>query len=405
MIADPKVTPISISGNFVKSEGDFSLVLGGPLYQLYLRTRLSTPPLGLLRRRVLAISLVCWFPLLLLSLAGGHAIAGVPVPFLSDVEAHVRFLVALPLLIVAEPIVHQRIARIVNQFLTRHIITSEQYERFMQIINSTMRLRNSIFIEIALLVFAFSVADWIWQENLALRITSWYALKSGSESHLSAAGYWYALVSLPVFRFILFRWYFRLFLWYQFLWRVRALPLHLNLFHPDRAAGLGFLTGSVLAFAPVLLAHTTFLAGFIGERIWHAGATLMAFKMEIVGSVLLLVLLVLTPLSFFVVHLSRAGRLASREYGILASRYVDDFRRKWIGTAPSETEPLLGTPDLQSLADLGNAFRDITGIRLIPISKDTVIRLAAILVLPILPLTLTMVPLARIVDWLLKLAI
>jgi hypothetical protein len=31
---------------------DFSLVLGGPLYQLYLRTRMMRPPLDLLRRRI-----------------------------------------------------------------------------------------------------------------------------------------------------------------------------------------------------------------------------------------------------------------------------------------------------------------------------------------------------------------
>ena len=109
-------------------------------------------------------------------------------------------------------------------------------------------------------------------------------MSSGREKHLAAAGYWYEFVSLPIFRFILFRWYFRLFLWYQFLWRVRGLPLHLNLYHPDRAGGLGFLTGSIFAFAPILIAHTTFLAGVIGDRIWHAGATMLNFKMDILGS-------------------------------------------------------------------------------------------------------------------------
>ena len=147
-------------------------------------------------------------------------------------------------------------------------------------------------------------------------------------------------------------------------------PLHLNLFHPDRAGGLGFLAGSILAFAPVLLAQTTFLAGVICDRIWHAGATLLAFRMEIVGSLLFLLLLVLRRLSFFVVHLEHAGRVASREYGILASQYVDDFRRKWIQHASGETEPVLGTPDIQSLADLGNAFKSVSEIRLLPFGKE-----------------------------------
>ena len=393
-----------LSHNLLQDNDDFSLVLGGPLYNLYLRTRLSTPPLGLVRRRAVILSLACWLPLLLLSLVQGHALHGVPVPFLLDVEVHVRFLAALPLLIVAELIAHKRIVVVVRQFLERHIIAPEERARFAEIISSTMRLRNSVLFEAVLLVFCFTLGQWVWKEQLALNIPTWYEMNSGGGSYLTAAGYWYEFLSLPVFRFILFRWYFRLFLWYQLLWRVRALPLHLNLYHPDRAGGLGFLSASIFAFTPVLLAHTTFLAGFIGDRILHAGATLLTFRMEILGSLLFLLLLVLTPLSFFAVRLEKAQRVASVEYGILASDYVNDFRRKWVQHTSVEAEPLLGTPDLQSLADLGNAFKSISDMSVLPFSKDAVVRLIGILAIPLLPLALTMVPLKQIVDWLIKLA-
>ena len=87
---------------------EFSLALGGPLYQLYIRTKLLTSPLGLLRRRVVVISLICWGPLLILSALAGQALGGVTVPFLLDADVHVRFLAAIPLLIIAELIVHRR---------------------------------------------------------------------------------------------------------------------------------------------------------------------------------------------------------------------------------------------------------------------------------------------------------
>jgi len=115
-------------------------------------------------------------------------------------------------------------------------------------------------------------------------------------------------------------------------------------------------------------------------------------------------LLVLTPLSFFVVQLEHAHRVASREYGTLASNYVNDFRRKWVQHGSGEAESLLGTPDIQSLADLGNAFKSISDIRVLPFGKDAVLRLAAVLIVPLLPLALTIVPLKQIVDWLIKLA-
>jgi len=405
MPAKAQLEKMDPSEGLLQNDDDFSLMLGGPLYQLYLRARLSTPPLGLVHRRVVIISLVCWLPLLVLSLAAGHALGGVYVPFLRDVEVHARFLVALPMLIVAEFIVHQRLILVVRHFLTRNIIVAENRQRFAQIISSTMRLRNSVLLELLLLVLCFTVGHWVWKDRIALKTASWYEINHAGGLHLTAAGYWYEFVSLAVFRFILFRWYYRLFLWYYFLWRVRGLPLQLNLYHPDRAGGLGFLAGSIFAFAPVLLAHTVFLSGVIYDRILHTGASLLAFKMEIIGSLLALLLLVLIPLSFFVVHLERAQRVACGEFGVLSSHYVDDFRDKWVRQASSDTESILGTPDIQGLADLGHSFDVVSEISLLPFGKRAVIRLGAILILPLLPLALTMVPLKQIVDWILKLAL
>jgi hypothetical protein len=266
-----------------------------------------------------------------------------------------------------------------------------------------MHLRNSIAIEVALLLFCFGVGHWVWKGQFALLVPTWYAVKSHGAIVLSKAGYWYAFVSLPIFRFLLFRWYFRIFLWYLFLWRVRGLPLQLNLYHPDRAAGLGFLTGSVSAFSPVLLAQTALVSGAIADRIWYTGANLTAFKVEIAGALAFLMLLVLLPLAFFVMHLRNARRVAKREFGILSSKYVDRFRAKWIKHDAEEGEPLLGTPDIQSLADLGNSFTTVSEIRLFPFGKQTVLRLLGVLILPLLPLMLSIIPLKEVVSWIVKL--
>src|SRR5215510_12697906 len=100
---------------------DFSLVLGGPLFQLLRRARLSGDALELLRRRIIIGVLAAWLPLFVLSALEGNALGeNVAVPFLMSVEVHVRFLVALPLLIVAELVVHQRMTSIVRQFDERN---------------------------------------------------------------------------------------------------------------------------------------------------------------------------------------------------------------------------------------------------------------------------------------------
>lgn len=389
----------------VSDETDFSLVLGGPLYQLYLRTRLARPALELVLRRAVVISLVCWLPLLLLALIEGHGFGGVSLPFSRDIGVHIRYLAALPLLVGSELWVHQRMAPMVREFPQRGIITQAERAHFEALVTSTMRLRNSVLVELVLVLFAILISDLVWKQGLTLGASTWYAVEVAGKIRLTNAGYWYEFFSSSIFRFVVLRWYFRLGLWYLFLWRVRGLPLHLNLFHPDRAAGLGFLAGSVFALAPVLAAQTIFLAGVVADRIWQAGATLPSFKMEIVSAVAFLMLLAFTPLFFFTARLENAKRTAKREYGILASQYVEDFYRKWIQERGAAGEPLLGTSDIQSLADLGNAYSVVSETRLVPFTKETVIRLAIVIILPLLPLPLTMVPLEKIIEHLIKLII
>jgi hypothetical protein len=378
---------------------DFSLVLGGPLYQMYLRSGLVRPPADLVQRRIIAFILVTWLPLLILTIAGGSALSGVTVPFLVDIDVHVRFLMALPLLIGAEVLVHERIRAAIGQFIDRGIIAPENRAHFNEIIASTMRLRNSVVIELLLLVAAITLGHWIWRENMSLHVGTWYVTSDpAGDGQLTLAGWWYAFISLNVFRFLLLRWYFRLIVWYVFLWRISRLPLRLNPLHPDRNGGLGFIGDSVFAFAPILLAHTVVLAGVIGGRIWHEGMKLPAFQLDIVGTVALLMAMVLAPLAFFVPQLARAKRAASREYGLLAMQYVDEFRVKWMRGSRPEGEPLVGAADIQSLADLAGGNDVLREMRLFPFGRQTLVNLAIVIAFPYLPLTLTMIPFEEILS-------
>src|SRR5262249_5578735 len=249
----------------------------------------------------------------------------------------------------------------------------------------------------------FTVGYSIWRQSLTLTVPTWYQVSDGAGLRLTAAGWFYAFISLSIFRFILLRWYFRLFVWYRFLWQVKAMPLHFHLFHPDRAGGLGFLSDSTLALAPVFVAQTTLVAGTIWNNILYEGARLPGFRLEIAGMLVFAVLALVIPLGFFAGRLEGARRLAKRQFGILASHYVDDFHRKWIEGGVGGGEPLLGTPDIQSLADLANSFTVVSQIRLVPISKEILVRLILVIALPLFPLTLTMIPLEEVVRKLFKL--
>jgi hypothetical protein len=379
---------------------DFSLVLGGPLFQLLRRAHLSGNALELLRKRIVFFGLVGWLPLLVLSALEGQALGGrVAVPFLLDLEVHVKFLLVMPLLVVAELVVHQRIRLVVPQFLERNLIPESAMPRFDAAITSAFRLRNSVLAEVLLIAFVYGVGVLIiWRHYTTLDTATWYATPSVEGSKLWLAGLWYGYVSLPVFQFLLLRWYYRIFIWIRFLWQVSRIELSLIPTHPDRVGGLGFLPNAVFAFMPLAVAHGALLAGLIANRIFYLGAALPEFKVEIAVLAVFLLCLVLGPLLVFAPQLAQAKRVGNREYGALAERYVREFDAKWLrGGAPGD-EPLVGSGDIQSLADLANSFEVVRTMQIAPITRDSLIRLVAATLAPIVPLLLTMMPLEELLK-------
>jgi hypothetical protein len=379
---------------------DFSLVLGGPLFQLLRRSHLSGDALELLRQRIIVISLLAWLPLLVLSALEGHALDGnVAVPFLLDIDVHIRFLVALPLLIISELVVHQRMRFVVRQFLERNLIPESGLPRFEAAIASAFRLRNSVLAEVLLIAFVYVVGVLIiWRHYMALATATWYAAPTVEGSKLSFAGIWYGYLSLPLFQFLLLRWYFRLFIWTRFLWRVSRIEVSLVPTHPDRVGGLGFLANTVYAFTPLAVAHGALLAGLIANRIFYLGAALPDFKIEIAVLVVFLLCVVLGPLLVFAPQLAQAKRTGNREYGTLAERYVREFDAKWLRGGAAADEPLVGSADIQSLADLANSFEVVRAMQIAPITRDAVLRLVAATLVPIIPLALTMMSLEELVK-------
>jgi hypothetical protein len=394
----------SADGETFLTQPDFSLVLGGPLYQLWRGTRLADDALRLVHRRVLVTVLVAWLPLVLLSIVEGHAWGdSVRVPLIYDVELNVRFLLALPLLILAELTVHRRMRPVVGQFLDRGLIPDGARPQFDAAIASSARLRNSVAAEVLLIAFVYIVGvGVIWRTQGALDLPSWYGGPVDGRWRPSLAGWWLTFVSLPLFQFMLVRWYFRLAIWARFLWRVSRIDLQLIPTHPDRAGGLGFLGAVAYAFAPVLLAQGVMMAGTIASKIFYAGATLPEFKVELVGLAAVMVFAILGPMLVFGPKLEAAKRAGLREYGTLAQHYVREFDSKWLRGGAPAGEPLLGSADIQSLADLGNSYEVVKGMRFVPFTGQTVLQLAVTTLVPVVPLMLTMISLEELLERLLK---
>ena len=72
----------------------------------------------------------------------------------------------------------------------------------------------------------------------------------------------------------------------------------------------------------------------------------------------------------------------SPEFSLAAKReglreYVREFDNKWLrGNAPID-EPLIDSADIQSLADLGNGYEVVRGMRWVPFTGQAVLQLGS----------------------------
>jgi len=377
---------------------NFSITKGGPLHWLLVLLGHAGDGRRLVLRRALAAVLIAWFPLLLLSLIQGLAWGRkIEIPFLRDLAVNVRFLVAVPILIVAESRIDRRWRSLILEFLRSELVNEKTLPSFEALLERTTRWRDRVLPE-ALLAFIalFLSLSFVKTELLMTGTSNWHSLGSGA---VSAAGRWFNLVSTPIFRFLLFRWFWRMFLWTSFLWSVSRIDLFLVATHTDLAAGLGFLSEGQKAFSPIVFAGGAVIAAEVGNAIAYQGATLSSMKAAMIAYGILAILFLIVPLLVVAPVLLKIKRKGLLEYGAQVTIHNQLFDQKWV-QEKQHSESLLGNPDASSLADLGTSFTVVRQMRLVPIDKPTLITLAISAALPMLPVILYATPAAELIRML-----
>ena len=283
------------------SNSAFSLVDGGPLCRLIRRLGWVRPDGSCdYLRACLALVAVTWGPLFVLSLAERVVTGHVPS---IDWSVHARLLVTIPLLFKAEASLHWRSRKAIGAFLEERW-ASDQADRVAKIIAFAEKLRDAAAPEVILLGLAVIGGQAVvWQAG---GLRSWV---SGLllDPQQVAPKYWYALVSLPVFQFLLFRALWRWGIWAQLLWRLSRLRLRPIPTHPDLAGGLGFLSLPSEGFAFVVAGLSATQAGVYANQIIVENAALTSFTSKVVIFTLAAVVLALGPLIVFARHLVRCS--------------------------------------------------------------------------------------------------
>ena len=378
---------------------EFSLAKGGLFFKLLVRMRLMRPDLAPTYRRAVVLALFTWLPLLILSAFQGLALGGsVRIPFLFDFPISVRLLLSLPLLILAESVIDVRIQMVVKHFIQSGLVRKNDHSAFESSIQQVLRMRNSPLAEGVIVGLVIFSAVFLRLE-FSGTLSTWQFLVSPSGATRTLAGWWHVFVSIPIFQFLLYRWLWRYLIWCWFLWRTSRLDLHLVPTHPDMAGGLGFLGMAQAKYAIIIFALSSLLSSQMGREILFGGASLANYRMTILGFVVLILIIFLGPLLVFSPKLFDTKKKGLLEYGALANEYTQSFERKWIRREAPEGEALIGSADIQSLADLANSFEIVRKMRPAPFDLMTaVLPMVATAAIPFLPLALTVFPFEEIVK-------
>jgi hypothetical protein len=368
----------------------FSLTRGGWFYQLLHRVRLINRH-GHVRWLWLAGFL--WVPMMLAALV--RLLTGSPLDsVLLDPSVHVRVLVSLPLVLLADYLLEQRCAEVTQ--LIRHERLTER-TNIEAILGRAEHVAGSRTAESAFAIAAIiggQAALW------GLMAPSGLIHASERDTGSSFATFWFATVAIPMLQFLVLRFLWHWAVWSYVLVRFARLRLATNALHPDRAAGLRFLSNPIDAFAVFIAANLFAASSAWVVKIQLGHATVESFGPNFVGFFLLAFAAACGPLLLFTPQIYQARYQDVERYDALAYEYVRDFRRKWIigrtESVPRSQHTLLGSGDIQSLNDLGGSFTTAANTRPLAFNMRTVVVLAVCTFAPALPLLFASMPVSEV---------
>jgi hypothetical protein len=326
---------------------EFHVGIGGPFWRLGRAAHVDS-----LRRLIPLMVGATWLPLALLTL-GEKLINGRPEMLMRDLTVHTRLLIALPLFLIADRLLDYAAGVAVRRLFDEGYVPQDSTLHLRTMLRHVGAWRDAALPEWMLLALA------LFSGVLALAgvIPPAGAIHGVSESAHGPVRMWYALVSLPLFQFFLWRSIYRWGLWVRVLAGIARTPLRLLPGHADKRAGISFLkTPTVLYCSVILFAVSSVLCAGWGTQVRMQSLRVEAIQPLFLAYVLIGVLIAFAPLLLFTPTLFKARMAGRRHYGNLVSDYTRRFEVRWIDR--TDRPDLLGTQDIQALSDLGQSYRE-----------------------------------------------
>ncbi|WP_455270668.1 hypothetical protein [Rhizobium herbae] len=220
----------------LETVADFLASRGGPFYELQSRLGLLHERALQAGKRALIFIGVAWLVPFLLGLPNSLSFDSTNgLTYLLDMGVWAKFFVAIGAFMLAEQQVEQRLRAKLRQLVAAPIVAPSSLPLAAQAVSQALKQRDSRVAEAACLVIAVIAASVALRHLLAVETSSWAVVAVPGANSITLAGWWFIIVSMPLFWFLAMRGLWRHFLWSLLLRKVARLELRLVSTH--RTAG------------------------------------------------------------------------------------------------------------------------------------------------------------------------
>lgn len=368
---------------------------GGPPTGLLTRLGLMRPGAPRIALRMMLVIAVGWAPLVVLTAFQDlSAHDGSFADFLSDYGVHARSLLAAPLFILAEAVCLPRFSAIARHFASAGLVAADDRPRFARATASTLRLRDSTQLEVAVLALAATLVVTLGVSLPAHVFPHWQRI--GAHHIVTPAALWHDFISVPLLMVLLLGWVWRIVLWTRFLVLVSRLRLDLVAAHPDRSGGLGFLGVSLEACAILAFTLGVVVAGTVANRVVNDGVSILSFRTVLIVFVAAVAILFVSPLFAFTPTLVRTWRRGVFEYGALAHSLGRQMEARWLHH--DATPESLSVGDFSATTDLYSIVANVQAMWPLPIALRNLAVLVIATLAPFVPVVLMFMSPADLVQ-------